>query len=66
MLNSIYLWLCDVINVLLAAIFAIAMLAMIVIVLLGAYYLITSLISWFHEDDKNSEVADDDKRKIDG
>lgn len=64
MLNSIYLWLCDVINVLLAAIFAIAMLAMIVIVLLGAYYLITSLISWLHEDDKNSEVADDDKRKI--
>lgn len=65
MLNSIYLWLCDVINVLLAAIFAIAMLAMIVIVLLGAYYLITSLISWLHEND-NSEVIDDDKRKIDG
>lgn len=65
MLNSIYLWLCDVINVLLAAIFAIAMLAMIVIVLLGAYYLITSLISWLHEND-NSEVTDDAKRKIDG
>lgn len=65
MLNSIYLWLCDVINVLLAAIFAIAMLAMIVIVILGAYYLVKMSISWLHEND-DSEVIDDDKRKIDG
>lgn len=63
MLSNIYLWLCDVINVLLAGIFAIAMIAVIIIALLGAYYLVKMSISWLHENDKDSEVADD-KRKI--
>lgn len=64
MLNSVYLWLYDAINVLLAATFVIAMIAVIIIALLGACYLVKMSISWLHENDRDSEVADDDKRKI--